>query len=169
MHQQNVNWSGSNTQSSQTLQVTSPLLLSSSRCSQTPLELSEVLSDSVRGLSGAPERTYRYGGAFSMLRDLTHRMVQCWSCCDLCPYLQETLREAETAAQLCRKLREQPRLLRSFCGRLGAVFSQQWYLPNHKAFHHIIFIFVTSYYGMYYLSLSIYIHTINLAADGTRA
>ena len=68
---------------------------------------------------------------------------------------------AETAAQ--------------HCGRLGAVFSQQLFLHNHKAFRLIIFVFVTvtrfatSYYGMYCISLCIYIHTVNLAADGSGA
>jgi hypothetical protein len=35
----------------------------------------------------------------------------------------------KTAAQLCR--------------RLGAVFSQQWFIDNYNAFRLIIFIFVT--------------------------
>ena len=67
LHQQNVNRFGSNTQSSQILWVTSPVLLITSRCSQTPLELSKVLSDSPRAFSGVPESTCSYGGAFSML------------------------------------------------------------------------------------------------------
>jgi len=78
-HQQNVNRSGSNTQSSQTLRATSPVLLGTSRCSQTPLELSKVLSDSARAFSGAPESTCGYGGAFRMLRDLTYRILKFWS------------------------------------------------------------------------------------------
>ena len=55
IHQQNVNRFGSNTQSSQTLRATSPVLLSTSRCSKTPLELSKVLSDSARAFSGCYE------------------------------------------------------------------------------------------------------------------
>jgi hypothetical protein len=78
-HQQNVNRSGSNMQSSQTLRATSPVLLSTFRCSQTPLELSKVLSDSTRAFSSAPESTCSYGGAFRMLRDLTYRIVKFWS------------------------------------------------------------------------------------------
>ena len=74
--------------------------------------------------------------------------------------VQKTLREVETAAQLC--------------GRLGVVFSQQSFTHNHKAFRLIIFIFVTrrfatSLYGMHHLNLSIYIHTVNLTTDGNRA
>jgi len=75
-HQQNGNRSGSNKQSSQTLRATSPVLLSTSRCSQTPLEQSNVLSDSARAFSGAPESTCSCGGAFKMLRDLTYRIVK---------------------------------------------------------------------------------------------
>jgi len=67
LHQQNVIWSGRHTQSSQTLRATSPVLLSTSRRSQTPLELSQVLSDSAGAISGAPESTCSYGGAFRML------------------------------------------------------------------------------------------------------
>ena len=52
LHQHNVIRSGSHTQSSQTLRATSPALLSTSRRSQTPLELSQVLSDSARAISG---------------------------------------------------------------------------------------------------------------------
>jgi len=129
LHQLNVNRSGSNMQPSQTLRATSPVLPSTSRCSQTALELRNVLSDSARAFSCAPESTCSYGGAFSMLRDLTYRIVKFWSCWDLCADLRETSRAAETAAQ--------------HCGRLGAVFSQQWFLHNHKAFRLIIFIFVT--------------------------
>jgi len=56
-HQQNVNRSGSDRQTSQTLPQTTPVLPSNSRCSQAPLELSKVLSDSARAFSGAPEST----------------------------------------------------------------------------------------------------------------
>jgi hypothetical protein len=79
LHQQNVNRLGRNTQSSQTLRATSAMLLSTSRCSQPPLELSNVLSDSARAFSGAPESTCTYGGAFRMLQDLTYRIVKFWS------------------------------------------------------------------------------------------
>jgi len=108
--------SRSHPQSSQTLRATSPVLLSTSRCSQTPLELSKVLSDSVRALSGAPESTCSYGGAFRMLRDLTYRIVKFWNSWGLWADLQETSRAAETTAQLCRSHREQPRPLNSAAG-----------------------------------------------------
>jgi hypothetical protein len=90
LHQQNVNRSGSHTQTSQTLLQTSPALPSNSRCSQAPLELHKVLSDSARVVSGAPESTCSYGGAFRMPRDVTYRIVKFWSCRDLCAGLRET-------------------------------------------------------------------------------
>jgi hypothetical protein len=100
-------------QSSQTLQATSPVLLSTSRCFQTPMELSKVLSESARAFSGAPESTYSYGGAFRMLRDLPYRIVKFWSSQNLCTDQLETSRAAETAVQLCRRFRKQPRPLHS--------------------------------------------------------
>jgi len=57
LHQQIVNWYRSSTQSSQTLWATSPVLLSTSSCSQTPLELNKVLTESAWAFSGAPEST----------------------------------------------------------------------------------------------------------------
>jgi len=116
--QQNVNRSGSNTQSSQTLWATSPLLLSTSRYSQTLLEISKVLSDSARAFWGVSESTSRYGGAFRMLGNLTYRIVKFWSSWDLGAHLQETLREAETTAQLCGILQEQLRPRHSSAGDL---------------------------------------------------
>jgi len=89
-HQQNVNWTGSHAQSCQTLWATSPVLLYTSRCSQTPLELSKVLWDCARAFSSAPESTWSYGGAFRMLRDLTYRIVKFWSSWNPCTALQET-------------------------------------------------------------------------------
>ena len=86
-HQQNVNQSGSHTQTSQTLRSTAPVLLSTSRCSQAPLELSKVLWDSTREFSGAPSR-----------------IVKFWSCWDLCAGLRETSRAAETSVQLYGRL-----------------------------------------------------------------
>jgi len=105
-----VNRSRSNTQSSQTLWAISPVHLSTSRCSQTPLELSKGFSDSARAFSGAPESTCSCGGAFKMLQDFTYRRLWFWSFWDLCSYLQETLRAAETATQLCRRLWKHLRL-----------------------------------------------------------
>ena len=117
-----MNRSGSHTQTSQTLRSTSPVLPTTSRCSQALLELSIVLLDSARAFSGAPESTWSFGGAFRMLPDLTYRIVKFWSCWDLGARLLGTSRAAETAAQLC--------------ARLCAVFSQQWCwgFNNHKAF-----------------------------------
>jgi len=164
--QHDVNQSGSHKQSCQTLWATSPVLPCTSRCSQTPLELSKVLSDSARAFSGAPESTCSYGGALRMLRDLPSRIVKFWSYWDLCTDMQETSREAETTAWDTSRAAENATQL---CARLSAVFSQQSVLHNHKACCLIIFIFVTTQYGMHYISLLIYIHTINLAADGSRA
>jgi hypothetical protein len=69
---------------------TSPLLPSNARCSQAPLMLRTVLSDSARAFSGAPESTCSYGGAFRMPRNVTYRIVNFWSCRDLCEDLRET-------------------------------------------------------------------------------
>ena len=49
-NQQNENLSGSHSQTSQTSRWTSLVLQSTSRCSQAPLELSKVLSDSARAI-----------------------------------------------------------------------------------------------------------------------
>ena len=75
-HPQNVDRSRSNTQCSDTLRATSPLCLSTFKYSQTPLQLSKILSDSARAFSGASESTCCYEGAFRMLRDLTYRIVK---------------------------------------------------------------------------------------------
>jgi len=94
--------------------------------------------------------------------DLTYRIVTLWCSWALCSGLWETLRAAETSAQLC--------------GRLCALFSQQRFLGfhNHKVFqvsdssllqsqhllHHIMACIL-------YQSLSLYIHIVSLGADGT--
>jgi len=70
-HQQNVNRFPNDSQSSQTLHATSPVFISTSICSQTPLELRKLLSDSTRGFLSFLESTCSYGGAFWMLWDLT--------------------------------------------------------------------------------------------------
>jgi len=98
LHQHNLDRSGSHTQTSQTIRATSLLLLSTSRCFQTRLELSKVLSHSARAFSGASESTCSYGDAFRMLHDLTYRMVKFWSSWDLSTDLWEAARAAETAA-----------------------------------------------------------------------
>jgi hypothetical protein len=51
VYQENINRSKSSTQSSQTLRATSAVLLSTSRYSQTPLELSKVLLVSAKAFS----------------------------------------------------------------------------------------------------------------------
>jgi hypothetical protein len=89
-HQQNVIRSRSHTQTSQTLRQPTPVLLSTSRCSQPHLELCKMLSDSARAFSRASESTSSAGGAFRMLRDLTIMIVKFWSCGDLCTGLRET-------------------------------------------------------------------------------
>jgi len=147
-HQQNVNRSGSNMQSSQTLLTTLPVFLSTCKCLQTPLELSNMLPDSARPFSGAPKGSCTDRGAFRMLWDYTYRIVKCWSSWNLCADLRETSRAAENAAQ--------------HRGGLSAIFAQLWLWHNHKAFRVIIFIIVTVtrlatlYYGIHCLSLYIY-------------
>jgi len=98
LHQQNVNWSGSHMQTSQTLRSTSPVSLITSRCFQAPLEISKVLSDSARVFSGAPKSTCCDGGAFRMLQDLTCRIVKFWSSWDHCTTLWESWCHILTAA-----------------------------------------------------------------------
>jgi hypothetical protein len=102
-HQHNVNRSKSHTKSSQIFQGTSPVLGSTSRCSQTPLKLSRMLSDSARAFSSAPGRTCSDGGAFRMLWNMTNISVKHWSFGVLYTNLPETTKEAKTAAQLCRR------------------------------------------------------------------
>jgi len=90
LNQQNVNRSGSRTQSSLTLLSTSPVLLTTSRFSEAPLELSQVLSDSARAFSCSPKSICSDRGAYRMLHELTCRIVKFWSrgdlCTDLVPY-----------------------------------------------------------------------------------
>ena len=64
----------------QTLQPTSPVILSTSRCPQAPLEWSKVFSDSRRAFSSTPECNYSNGGVFRILRDWTYRILKIlWS------------------------------------------------------------------------------------------
>jgi len=90
LHQQYVNRSGSHIQTSQTLRSPPPVLLNNSICSQAPLKICKVLSDSAGAFSGAPESTCSYRGAVRMPRYLTYRIVTSWSSWDLCAGLQET-------------------------------------------------------------------------------
>ena len=80
LYQQNINRSRGNIQSSQTLRVTSPVLLSTSRCSHTPLELKTVISDLAPAFSSAPDSSCSYGGAFKMLQDVTYWIFTFWCC-----------------------------------------------------------------------------------------
>jgi len=115
----------------QTLLLPSPMLSTLSRCSETPLELGEVLSDSARAFSGAPETTCSYGGAFRMLQDLTYRVVKFWSSWDLYAGPWETSRAGQTSAPIS--------------WRLGALFSQVVVLsvPQLQVISFIIFLFVS--------------------------
>ena len=106
--QKNVNWSASNLKSSQTFRLTSPVLVNTSRCSQTPLELSKVLADSARAFTDASESTCSYGGAFWMLWDLTYRK---WN-----------FVAPETSAQICGSLRE----------KLGPLLSSAGYFESSR-------------------------------------
>jgi hypothetical protein len=63
------------------------------------------------------------------------------------------------------------------CGRLGAVFPQQWFLGFHNdnAFHQSYSSFLQSQAWLHhnmactmYLSLAMHIHMVNLAANSTR-
>jgi len=90
LHQQNVNRSGSNAESSQTLRVTSPVLLSTSRCSQTPLELSNVLSDSARAFSGYYEIWLIGWPNFELLRPLRRSPRDFEGSRDCCAAQRET-------------------------------------------------------------------------------
>jgi len=67
---------------------------------------------------------------------LTIRIVKVRSCWDVCAGLQDTLRAAETSAQVCGRFREQPRPLCKLNGRVAAIFSQLSFLGfhNHKSF-----------------------------------
>jgi len=99
-YQQNVNRSGSHTQTSQTFQVPSPVLLSTSGCPQATLELCKVISDSAKAISATSGSTCSYGGAFRMLRDLTIRIVKFWSSQNRCAAMRETWCRTLTAVVL---------------------------------------------------------------------
>ena len=97
-----------------------------------------------------------------MLRDLTCRIVKFWSSRNLRAGLWEISRAAKTTAQLF--------------GRLGAVFSQQWFrgFHKHKAFRLSYLSLLQSQDSLpHNMACSnqvfLYIHTVNLATDGSRA
>jgi len=116
---------------SETLRKLSPVLLSISRCSQPPLELRRVLSDSARWFPGAPESTCSYEGAFRMQWDLTIRVFNLWSCGDLATDLRVTSRGAVTSAIVHKRLQKQLRPRQKHCARLDTIFLHQWFLVLH--------------------------------------
>jgi len=96
------------------------------------------------------------------IQDAPFMIVKFWRYWDVCAGLRDTSRVAETSVQLCR--------------RLGAVHSQQWFIAfhNHTAFplwySSLLQLQDSQHHNMaciIYLSDSIHIHTVNLAADGT--
>jgi hypothetical protein len=145
-HQQNVNRAGTYTQTSETLGATSPVLLSTSRCSQATLELSKVISDSAKAFSGVPESTCSDGGTFRMLRYLTIRRVKFWNRRDRCSALQGTWYRI---------------LIGVVVRYLQALSSYHIRLCYSQTFCYIIV--------WHALFKSMYIHTVNLAADGSWA
>jgi len=100
-HQQNVNLSRSLTLTCQTLQLTSPVLTTTSRWYEAPLERSKVLSDFARVFSGALQGTCSNGGAFRMIRNFTNRIVKFWRLRGNCEDLWEPSSAAEIYTQLC--------------------------------------------------------------------
>jgi len=105
-HQQNVNCSSSKTQSCQILWWPSSVLLSNSRCFQTPLEHCKVLSEPARALSGESECTCSNGCAFGMVQYLTIWIVNFGICCGLYADLPETSSADATSAQFSGRLQE---------------------------------------------------------------
>ena len=103
LHQQTVNWSGSYLQTSQTLQLTSPVILMPPWCSQSLLNLRKLLSESTREFSGDPKSTCHYGGAFRMFWDLTHMVFEFWNSWDPFARQCETSRAAAISAHLCSR------------------------------------------------------------------
>jgi hypothetical protein len=148
------------------------VLLTTSRCSKTPMERSKVPSDSARAFSCAPESTWTDGSTFRMLWALTSRTVKLWSSWNHWADLWETSRIAETPAQLCRIHREQPRHLRSSARNLVPYDHRSgcYITTRHCSLVYLsvtVTRVATSHYGMHHLSLSMYIHMGKLAAEGT--
>jgi hypothetical protein len=121
-HEHTVYWSGSHTVTSQPLRYLSPVLLSTSRWYQAPLELCQVHSNCGRAFLGTSESTCSNGCAFRILRDSKIRILNFSCSCNHCENLRETSRAADSTAQLC--------------GKLVAILSQLCFLEyhNHKAF-----------------------------------
>jgi hypothetical protein len=150
-------------QTFQTLQLIPVVLLGMSRCSQVPLEVSKVLSHCPRVFSNATDISCSFRGAFWMLWNLTNRKVKFGGSWYFCADLQKTLKAAETAVQYCRRL----------CVLLSQWWSSGfhnckvfclWYLSllkSHSPHQHVA--------CSIYPSLSMYIHTVHLAADASSA
>jgi len=140
LNQQNVNRSRCHTQTTQTLRLTPPVLSSNSRCSDAPLEICKVISDSARAFSGAT------------------------GCYEIWLIGYSNFGVIGASAQLS--------------GRLNAEFLQHWFFGfhNQKAFGLSDSSLLQSQDSLHpnmaciiYLSLPLYIHMANLAADCTRA
>jgi len=63
---------------------------------------------------------------------LTIRIVIFWSCWDPCAGVRKTSRAAKMSAQVYRRLQEHLRPPHRLHGKLGARFSQQWFLGFHN-------------------------------------
>lgn len=136
---------------------------SASGCFQTTLKLSKVASDTARGFSGALESVYSCGGAFQMLQNLTHSIVKFWSNLDLCIGLGcwDLLCRSEGALETCISTAVFLRVPQAILSiilvlNLKLVSQSQADLLYHNA-------------GcIFYLNLSIYIHTVDLEADSAQ-
>jgi len=134
--QKNLNQSGSNTQFSQTLRATTPVLRSTSRCSpnllrtvlcwfsfnrlvssQTLLEVCKVLSDYEEHSQNALRFVLWNSNILKLLRSRPRYAGDFERSWTRCTALRNMSRAAETAAQLC--------------GRLCAIFTPQWFLHTH--------------------------------------
>jgi len=129
-HQQNVIRSGSHTQSSQTLRVTSPLLLSPSRRSPPGAKQSALrLCKSILRCSWKHLQLWR------CIQDAPSRIVKFWSSWDLCTDVQETSREAETATQLCGILRAR---LAPLCSSAGDLMPYSHRIGSYITTRHFV-------------------------------
>jgi len=97
LHQQNVYRSGGSTLSSQALRATWPLLQSTSRYSQTPLEQSKELPDSARAFSGALRFDLLNTYILELLRPLRRSAGDFKTSWDCCTALREALCRILTA------------------------------------------------------------------------
>jgi len=103
-HQQNVQLYKHHISTSQTVRLISQVLLSNYKSSQAPLQLCKLIPDAAGAFAGAPQTTCGLGGAMKTLRYSTYRIVKYWSHWVISTGLWETLRAAQSSAQVCRKL-----------------------------------------------------------------